>query len=270
VSSRHNVVASGPPGAPVLLLVHGFGCDLHMWRLVEPVLAQRYGVVRYDLIGAGESDRSAWSAERYSSLDGYADDMVHILRDLDLRDVTVVGHSVSAMSAVIAARLAPDRVSRLVLVTPSPRYLDDDGYRGGFSRADIDELLESLDSNYLGWSATMAPVIMANPERPELGQELTNSFCRTDPAIAQVFARTTFLSDSRADLATVTVPTLVMQCAEDVIAPPEVGAYVHEHVRGSTLVTLDATGHCPQLSAPDETAAAILAFLDSPPGDAAA
>ncbi len=146
---------------------------------------------------------------------------------------------------------------------PVPRYIDEEGYRGGFSAEDIDELLESLESNYLGWSAAMAPVIMGNPDRPELGEELTNSFCATDPDIARVFARTTFLSDSRKDLETVTVPTLILECEQDVIAPREVGAYVHAAVPGSELVTLDAVGHCPQLSAPEATASAIRAFLSS-------
>jgi sigma-B regulation protein RsbQ len=176
-----------------------------------------------------------------------------------------VGHSVSAMIGVLAAIREPERFSKLILVGPSPRYIDDAGYRGGFSKADIDELLESLDSNYLGWSAAMAPVIMSNPERPELGEELTNSFCRTDPAMARVFARTTFLSDNRADLAKVTVPTLILQCSRDAIAPAEVGAFVHDQIPGSVLVTLAATGHCPQLSAPDATLAAIASFAAGPP-----
>jgi sigma-B regulation protein RsbQ len=179
---------------------------------------------------------------------------------MDLRDVMFIGHSVSAMIGVLAARLEPDRFTKLVLVTPSPCYIDEGDYRGGFTRADIDELLESLSDNYLGWSATMAPVIMGNPERPELGEELTNNFCQMDPHVAQVFARATFLSDNRADLATVHVPTLVLQCTQDVIAPPEVGAFVHAHIADSVLVTLNATGHCPQLSAPVETAEQIIAF----------
>jgi len=180
---------------------------------------------------------------------------------LDLRDVVFVGHSVSAMIGVLAVNREPDRFAALVLLTPSPRYIDDADYHGGFSRADIDELLDSLDSNYLGWSATMAPVIMGNPDRPELGQELADSFCRTDPTIARTFARATFLSDNRADLAAVSVPTLVVQCAVDAIAPPQVGAFVHDRIPGSRLVTLDATGHCPQLSAPQATAHAIATFI---------
>jgi sigma-B regulation protein RsbQ len=263
VRIRHHVVETGPPTGRVVVLAHGFGCDQHMWRLVAPRLAEVFRVVTFDFVGSGRSDRSAWDAERYASLDGYAQDVAQLCRELDLREVMFVGHSVSAMIGVLAARLEPERFARLVLVTPSPCYIDDGPYRGGFSRSDIEELLESLSDNYLGWSATMAPAIMGNPERPELGEELTNSFCQMDPQVAQVFARATFLSDNRADLATVKVPTLILQCAQDVIAPPEVGAYVHAHIPGSVLVSLDATGHCPQLSAPRETAEQIIAFGSS-------
>ena len=241
VRTRHHVVETGPPTGRVVLLAHGFGCDQHMWRLVGPRLAETFRVVTFDFVGSGRSDRSAWDAQRYSSLDGYAQDVAQLCRELDLREVVFVGHSVSAMIGVLAARLEPQRFAKLVLVTPSPRYIDDGDYRGGFSRADIQELLESLSDNYLGWSATMAPVIMGNPDRPELGEELTNSFCRTDPAIARVFARVTFLSDNRADLAKVSVPALVLECSNDAIAPPEVGRFTHEQIDGSTLVTLAAT-----------------------------
>jgi sigma-B regulation protein RsbQ len=264
VLRRNHVVLTGPEDGPPVLLAHGFGCDQHMWRLVEPMLSATCRVIMFDFVGAGRSDRTEWSAARYSTLDGYARDVAEICRDLALRDVVFVGHSVSAMIGLLADQLEPDRFSKLVMVTPSPCYLDDGEYRGGFSRADIDELLESLDSNYLGWSAAMAPIIMGNPDRPELGRELTNSFCRMDPRIAQVFARATFLSDNRPDLAAVRVPTLILQCAQDAIAPPEVGAYVHASIPGSTLVTLDATGHCPQLSAPAQTASAIRSFIDEP------
>ncbi|MEU9984108.1 alpha/beta hydrolase [Streptomyces sp. NPDC050856] len=261
IRSRNNVTVTGQPGGPVLMLAHGFGCDQNMWRLVAPVLAEQYQVVLFDYVGSGRSDHSSWSEERYASLHGYARDVVEICDELDLRDVVFVGHSVSAMVGVLAAEAAPRRFSSLVMVGPSPCYIDDESYRGGFSADDIDELLESLESNYLGWSATMAPVIMGNPERPELGEELTNSFCATDPDIARVFARTTFLSDSREDLKAVKLPTLVLECSQDVIAPPEVGAFVHAAIPGSRLVTLDANGHCPQLSAPEATAEAIIAFV---------
>ncbi|MCX5071058.1 alpha/beta hydrolase [Streptomyces sp. NBC_00513] len=261
IRRRNNVTVTGRADGPVLLLAHGFGCDQNMWRLVAPALAENYRLVLFDYVGSGHSDPSAWDEQRYSSLEGYARDVLEVCEELDLRNVTFVGHSVSAMVGVLAAANAPERFSRLVMVAPSPRYIDEDGYRGGFDADDIDELLESLESNYLGWSAAMAPVIMGNADRPELGQELTTSFCATDPDMARVFARTTFLSDSREDLKTVTVPTLVLECEQDVIAPREVGAYVHDAIPGSRLVTLAATGHCPQLSAPQATASAISDFV---------
>src|SRR5215218_7959151 len=261
VLARSNVVVSGRPDGPVLLFAHGFGCDQHMWRGVAPAFEADHRVVLYDLIGAGRSDASAYDPERYGTLRGYAGDILEICAALDLRDVVFVGHSVSAMIGVLAAAEQPDRFAKLVLVAPSPSFIDDGDYVGGFSRADVEGLLESLDSNYLGWSAAMAPVIMGNPDRPELGSELTNSFCRTDPKIAQHFAQVTFLADNRSDLADVAVPALILQTSDDVIAPDAVGEYVHREISGSTLVLLDATGHCPNLSAPDQTVAAIRAFV---------
>ncbi|MFC9943916.1 alpha/beta fold hydrolase [Streptomyces pratensis] len=264
VLKRNQVSVSGRESGPVVMLAHGFGCDQSLWRLVAPELEKRFRVVLFDHVGAGRSDTAAWSPERYSTLDGYAQDVLEICRELGLGPLTFVGHSVSSMIGVLAAVQEPWLFDKLVLLTPSPSYIDDGDYHGGFSEQDIDELLESLDSNYLGWSATMAPVIMGNPERPELGRELTNSFCRTDPEIARVFARATFLSDNRADLAKVTVPTLIVESARDTIAPREVGAFVHAQIPGSELVTLDSTGHCPQLSAPEATAEAIIAAVQGP------
>ncbi|MFC9647400.1 alpha/beta fold hydrolase [Streptomyces sp. NPDC059892] len=262
VRIRNHVTVTGRADGPVVMLAHGFGCDQHMWRLVVPILERDFTVVLFDHVGAGRSDLSSWNEERYSTMGGYAEDVLEICRELALGPVTFVGHSVSAMMGVLAVARQPEAFARLVLLAPSPCFIDDpaSGYRGGFSAGDIDELLESLDANYLGWSGAMAPVIMGNPERPELGEELTNSFCRTDPDIARVFARVTFLSDNRADLARVSVPTLVAQCSSDAIAPPEVGLFVQSRIPGSQLVTLNATGHCPQLAAPEETAAAIAAF----------
>lgn len=245
-----------------MVFAHGFGCDQNMWRFVAPRFADRYRVVLFDHVGAGGSDLRAYDPDRYASLRGYADDVVTLLAELDLHDVVFVGHSVSAMIGVLAATREPGRFAHLVLVGPSPRYIDDQDYVGGFSRQDIDELLTSLESNYLGWSAAMAPVIMGNDDRPELGAELTESFCRTDPEIQRQFARTTFLSDNRDDLANVRIPCLVLQCSDDVIAPDAVGRYVHERLPQSHFVQMRATGHCPNLSAPDETAGAIAAYLD--------
>jgi sigma-B regulation protein RsbQ len=244
-----------------MLFAHGFGCDLNMWRFVAPAFEDRYRTILFDHVGAGGSDLSAYSREKYSTLDGYADDVVEIARALQVRGGVFVGHSVSAMVGVLAAKKAPELFDDLVLIGPSPCYIDDGDYVGGFSRAQIEELLEFLDSNHMGWSRSMAPVIMGNPDRPELGDELTNSFCRTDPDIAKHFARTTFLSDNRHDLQGVTARALVLQCSEDVIAPPCVGEYVHRALPNSEFVLMEATGHCPNLSAPEETIAAIEAFL---------
>jgi sigma-B regulation protein RsbQ len=261
VVTRHNVVEHGPRGARPMLFAHGFGCDQTMWRYVWPEFARDHHVVLFDHAGFGSSDLSAWDPDRYATLDGYARDVLEICRDLDLSDVVFVGHSVSAMMGVLAAAAEPDRFGRLVLVGPSPRYIDDDGYVGGFTLDDIEGLLQSMDSNYLGWSTAMAPVIMGNEDRPALSAELTNSFCRTDPEIAAHFARVTFLSDNREDLSRAPTPSLVLQCAQDAIAPEAVGEYVHRNLPNSRYVALDATGHCPNLSAPEETVAAIRAFL---------
>jgi sigma-B regulation protein RsbQ len=244
-----------------MVFAHGFGCDQAMWRFVAPDFAVDHQVVLFDHVGAGSSDLAAYDRDKYGSLHGYAADVVEICRALGLTDVVFVGHSVSAMIGVLAHQEAPDIVGALVMVGPNPRYVNDSDYIGGFSRSDIVGLLDALDSNHLGWSAQLAPVIMGNPDRPELTEELTNSFCRTDPEIARQFARVTFLSDNRADLPGVTVPTLVLQCSQDVIAPDVVGEFVHRQIAGSVLTRLEATGHVPHLSAPEETTAAIRAFL---------
>jgi sigma-B regulation protein RsbQ len=261
VMERNNVTLAGRVRGRPIMFAHGFGCDQAMWRFVAPAFEDDYRVVLFDHVGAGGSDLAAYDRHKYSTLDGYSDDVLEICRELELRDVIFVGHSVSAMVGVLAAAKEPERFGKLVLVGPSPRYVDAEGYVGGFSEADIAGLLEALDSNYLGWSQTYAPLIMGRADRLELGEELTNSFCRTDPQIARHFAQVTFLSDNRADLARVTTPALVLQCSDDVIAPEPVGRYVHEQLAGSRFVQLAASGHCPNLSAPDETIAAIQSFL---------
>lgn len=264
VLERNNVAVSGATaaGAPAMLFAHGYGCDQHMWRFITPAFAEAYRIVVFDHVGAGKSDLRAYDPAKYRSLRGYADDVLGICAALDLHGAIFVGHSVSAMIGVLAAIAEPARFSTLILIGPSPRYVDDDGYRGGFSREDIAGLLEFQESNYLGWSAALAPVIMGRPDRPDLGDELANSFCRTDPAIARQFAAVTFLSDNRADLAAVRTPSLIIQTREDAIAPPVVGRYVHDHLPGSTLAVIDAVGHCPHLSAPEATIAAMRAFLE--------
>src|SRR5215207_3064738 len=244
-----------------MLFAHGYGCDQHMWRFVTPSFADAFRIVLFDYVGAGGSDLSAYDPTRYDSLQGYADDVLEICRELDLHDVIFVGHSVSSMISVLAAIAEPQRFSKLVLVSPSPRYINDDGYVGGFSEEDVRELLDSLDSNYLGWSTAIAPVIRGTPHRPELADELAASFSRTDPDLARRFARVTFLSDNRIDLPQVNVSSLVLQCTNDAIAPVSVGEYVSGAIPDCSLVLLQATGHCPHLSAPEETVEAITAFV---------
>jgi sigma-B regulation protein RsbQ len=261
VKQRNNVRVMGNDNGPTIMFSHGFGCDQTMWRLVAPAFADSHRVVLFDHVGAGDSDLKAFSTSKYSTLQGYADDAIEIAEELALQHVIFVGHSVSAMIGALAALTDPRLFKSLVMIGPSPRYINDPGYVGGFTQSQIEELLEFLDANHLGWSQAMAPTIMGNPERPELGQELTNSFCRTDPTIAKHFARTTFTSDNRQDLAKLSTPTLVMQCSQDMIAPVVVGEFVHQQIRGSQFVQLKATGHCPNLSAPEETIAAIKAFI---------
>ncbi|WP_418276842.1 alpha/beta fold hydrolase [Isoptericola jiangsuensis] len=258
---RHNVRVLGRPDGPTLVLAHGLGCDQSMWDRVVPALAAGHRVVLFDHAGSGSAHPEAFDAARHASLQGYADDVVDLLEDLALGPVVLVGHSVSATIVLLVAADRGDLVDRLVLVGPSPRYIDTPDYRGGFSAAEIDELLATMEANYLGWSTLMAPVIVGNADRPELGQELTASFVRTDPQAVRTFARATFLSDNRADLARVRTPSLVVQCRDDAIAPIDVGRYVHEHLERSTYVLIDAVGHCPQLSAPEALVTAVVDYL---------
>ena len=257
---RNNVHVRGA-GAQAMVFAHGFGCDQNMWRFVAPAFEKEFMTVVFDHVGAGGSDLKSYDKARYSSLAGYADDVVEIGRELDLKDAIFVGHSVSSMIGVLAVQKAPGMFGKLVLVGPSARYIDDEGYVGGFSAKQIEELLQFLESNHMGWSSQMAPAIMGNPERPELGEELTNSFCRTDPEIAKAFARVTFTSDNRKDLAGVDIPVLVLQCSEDIISSQEVGEFVNRSLKDSRMLVLNATGHCPNLSAPQEVIGAMRTFV---------
>ena len=260
VRQRNNVRVFGA-GTQPMVFAHGFGCDQNMWRWMTPAFEGDYRIVLYDHVGAGHSDWRAYRSEKYRTLKGYAADLLEICAAEELTDVIFVGHSVSSMIGVLAAIQEPERFDKLILIGPSPRYVNDGDYVGGFGRQDIDGLLDFLESNYMGWATTMAPVIMGNSERPELGAELTSSFCRADPDIAREFARVTFLSDNRADLAKVRTPSLILQCSDDAIAPQVVGEYVHANLATSELMLLKATGHCPNLSAPEETIAAMKAYL---------
>lgn len=250
-------------GTQPIVFAHGYGCDQNMWRFVYPYFEENYKVILFDYIGAGKSDLSAYSKAKYDSLQGYADDIIKICEYLKLKDVILVGHSVSSMIGVLAVNKKSSLFSKLIMIGPSPRYIDDENYKGGFEESDIMDLLNTLDTNYLGWSRAMAPVIMGNDDRPQLGEELTNSFCATDPEIAKNFARVTFLSDNRADLKLLTIPCLILQSKKDVIAPMEVGEFTAKSIKNSTFKILEATGHCPNLSAPKETAEAMKDFLEN-------
>lgn len=260
VRERNNVHVNGSSGT-TMLFAHGFGCDQNMWRLFAPSFEDRYQTVLFDLVGSGESDLSAYSRSRYNTLQGYADDVLEIIDGLTTGPVIFVGHSVSTMIGMLAAIKAPERFAANIMIGPSPSFINDGSYIGGFERADIEELLETLENNYLGWSSTMAPAIMGAPGQPELAEELTNSFCRTDPEIARHFARVTFLADHRADLSRVTTPTLIVQSNDDLLAPVSVGQYMHNAIPGSELSIVDNVGHCPHLSAPGESKSATDAFL---------
>jgi len=259
---RNNVKVSGRGTRP-MLFAHGFGCDQQMWRFITPAFENDYRIVLFDYVGSGKSDLSAWDPQKYSTLDGYAQDVIDICEALDLRDTIFVGHSVSSMIGVLAANRAPERFSHLVMVGPSPRYINDVDYVGGFERADIEGLLDLMDRNYIGWANFLAPVIMKNDERPQLTEELRESFCSTDPKITRRFAETTFFADNRADLPRVSVPSLILQCSEDAIAPVEVGSYLHRTLPQSTLRMMKATGHCPHVSHPEETIEAITNYLSA-------
>ena len=260
IQQRNNVHSSGA-GSPTIVFAHGFGCDQTMWRYLHPDFANRHKTVLFDLVGSGQSDLSAYDYAKYGSLHGYAADLLEIMDEFASGPVIYVGHSVSAMIGMLAAIEAPERFVANVMVGPSPSFINDGEYVGGFTRSDIDGLLDTLESNYLGWSSTMAPVIMGSPDQPELGVELTNSFCRTDPEIAKHFARVTFLADHRADLARVTTPTLILQSSDDLLAPLGVGEYMLAQIPGSTLSVVDNVGHCPHLSAPCASVDATKTFL---------
>ncbi len=260
VAKRNNVNLNGA-GAKTMVFAHGFGCDQNMWRHVAADFSGDFRTLLFDHVGHGQSDLSAYDASRYATLAAYADDLVEVCRDAGVTDGIFVGHSVSAMIGALASLKAPELFESLIMVGPSPRYIDDGDYVGGFAAEQIEELLEFLGDNHLGWSAAMAPAIMGNADRPELGEEMTNSFCRTDPAIARDFARVTFTSDNRADLPRITARTLILQCSDDIIAPTQVGEYVRDHIAGSEMIQLQASGHCPNLSAPDEVIAAIRTFV---------
>lgn len=262
IEQRNNVKVAGS-GPVTMLLAHGFGCDQSMWRFLAPNYVDRFRVITFDMVGSGKSDLSAYDRSKYGDLHGYADDVLEIIQDYAAGPVIFVGHSVSSIIGMLATIKMPERFASQVMIGPSPCYINDSEYVGGFAREDIEELLETMDSNYLGWSSNLAPAIMGAPDQPKLAEELTNSFCRTDPDIAKHFARVTFLSDHRSDVPKSTTPTLILQCSDDMIAPIAVGEYMHDKLPNSTLRIIENVGHCPHMSAPTKSSQAIDEFLAS-------
>lgn len=262
IEQRNNVKVTGT-GPITMLLAHGFGCDQNMWRFLAPNYVDRYRVITFDMVGSGRSDLSAYDKNKYGDLHGYADDVLDIIQEYAVGPVIFVGHSVSSIIGMLATIKMPERFACQVMIGPSPCYINDTDYVGGFAREDIEELLDTMDSNYLGWSSNLAPAIMGTPDQPQLAEELTNSFCRTDPNIAKHFARVTFLSDHRSDVPKSTIPTLILQCSDDMIAPVAVGEYMHRKLPHSTLRIIENVGHCPHMSAPTPSAQAIDEFLAS-------
>jgi sigma-B regulation protein RsbQ len=260
IKARNNIKIQGT-GSTSMFLVHGYGCDQNMWRFITPEFKEDYKIILIDLVGSGKSDKNAYDYEKYSTLEGYANDIIEICDDLNLQDVCYVGHSVSAVIGLLAVVKRPELFKKLIMIGPSPHYMNTDDYLGGFSRSDINDLMETLDSNYLGWSSAMASVIMGNADRPELAAELEESFCQNNPKIAKHFAKVTFLGDNRSDLARLTTDTLIIQSKIDAIASIEVGQFVHDQITNSKLVVLETTGHCPHLSAPKETVEAMKHYL---------
>lgn len=263
ISRRNNVKISGT-GSQTLLFAHGFGCDQNMWRFVAPEFEDEYQVVLFDYVGSGKSDLEAYDEKRYSELAGYAEDVIEICDALELRDVIFVGHSVSSMIGALASIERPELFSHLILLVPSPCYINHPpDYTGGFEREDLEGLFEMMDKNFIGWASFLAPVVMKNPERPELGAELEESFCSTDPKIARNFAEATFYSDNRADLEKIEAPSLIVQVTDDAVAPVSVGEFMHEKMPNSRLVLMDASGHCPHMSHPRETIEIVKNYLKS-------
>lgn len=261
IKLRNNVNVFGK-GKQCIVFAHGFGCDQNAWKFITDAFLEDYRVVLFDFVGSGKSDISAYNPVKYSSLDGYAQDILDICNELQIKEAILVGHSVSSMIGLLAAIKQPESFQKLIFIGPSPRYINEAGYEGGFERSDLENLFEFMDSNYLGWSSSLAPAIMGNADRPELGSFLTTSFCSMDPEIAKQFARVTFFSDNRNDLKALSCKSLTLQCQDDIIAPMSVGKYIQQHVPGNELVILHATGHCPHISEPQETTNAIKAYLN--------
>lgn len=260
IKYRNNVTILGK-GKQTIVFGHGLGCDQTIWKYITPPFEEKYQIVLFDYVGSGNSDLSAYESDRYKDLNGYAMDLLEIIEALALKDVIFIGHSVSSMIGTLASIQQPEVFKCLIMIAPSPRYINDINYIGGFNEEDVKELLTMMEMNFVGWASVTAPLAMNNPQNPKLGQDLQSRFCSGDPIITREFAQATFLSDHRNDLSQISVPTLIIQCSEDSMVPKEVGEYLHQHIQNSTLLLTEAKGHYPQLSDPTETVAIIQNYL---------
>lgn len=260
ITKRNNVKIIGK-GSQVIMFAHGFGADQNSWKGIIPAFIPDFKIILFDYVGSGNSDIGSYNASRYNNLSGYADDVIDICKALDLEDVIFVGHSVSSMVGVLASLKMPSLFKKIVFIGPSPRYINDEGYYGGMEEPDLEALLEMMDSNYLGWAGNMAPAIVGNADRPEHWENLSASFCATDPNIAKQFARVTFLSDNRKDLPLLKIPSLTIQCRDDILTSETVAKYILKHTPGNKMVLLDSTGHCPHLTDTDNVIKTIKEFI---------
>lgn len=261
IIARNNVKIFGE-GEQTLLLAHGFGCDQNMWRFVKSDLGKKYRLVLFDYVGSGKSDLASFSSEKYSALDGYAENIIDVCRALNLEKVTIVGHSVSSMIGLIASIDSPQYFANMVMICPSPCFLNfPPNYFGGFERKDLEELIDLMDKNYIGWANYLAPLVMGSNNSPELIGEMSGSFCSTDPIIARVFAEATFFSDHRDILPKAKHPALVLQSRVDALASPSVGEYVQNNLPNSKMEIIDAEGHCLHMTCPEKIVQQIIDFV---------
>ena len=262
ISLRNNIKVVGKKNAPTLLLAHGFGCDQNMWRFILPALEPHYQVVLFDYVGSGNSLLTDYSQQKYSTLAGYAQDIKDVITELHLKDVTIIGHSVSSIIASIAAIELPDIIKKIVMVCPSPCFLNiPPDYQGGFEKSDLTELIALMDKNYIGWANYLAPLVMGNSQSPALIGELSGSFCSTDPLVAKTFANATFFSDHRAILKNIPCPVLILQSSSDTLASVNVGQYMADNIVQSEMAVIKAEGHCLHMTHPEIVSQYIIDYV---------
>ncbi|WP_316806398.1 alpha/beta hydrolase [Pedobacter agri] len=258
---RNNVKILGQ-GSQVIMFAHGFGCAQSSWKYITDAFLEDYRVILFDYVGSGQSDQNQYDYHKYSTLEGYACDVIDIIEALGLKDIIFVGHSVSSMIGMIAALQIPESFKKLIFIGPSPRYLNDRDYIGGFESADIESIFTQIAEDYVGWTKGISPAVMDKAEQPELADFLQECFEETEPSIALAFAMATFKADYRHQIKNLRVPSLTLQSSNDMMAPQSAGEYIHQNTRDNFLVVMKATGHFPHISEPKETIREIKDFIE--------